>query len=94
MSRYRRIYGKTHDTVHIRDDETNRKIYDEVNELNELNEIIESMHYFLKEKGYDLIRIDDDIDVRWMVTTPEDVIGYKGEADIKTYEEYIESIRK
>ena len=95
--RYRLVYGETHDSVHISDDETKRRLFgsfDALNELNTQNEIIDAMHYFIKENGNELIRLEDDYGVRWMVVTPEDVIGYKGEADIKTYEEYIESIKK
>lgn len=92
--RYRRVYGKTHDTVHVRDDYCNRKVYDEVDELNTLNEIIEAMHYFIKEEDNKLIRIEDDYGIRWLVVTKEDIVGYSGNADIKTYDEWLESITK
>ena len=94
MDRYRRIYGKTHDTVHIRDEETNRRIIDEVKELNTLNEIIDGLYHFIKEQRNELVRVEDDYGVKWFVTTPEDIVGYVGEADIKTYDEYLESLKK
>lgn len=93
-NRYRRVYGATHDTVHIRDDCTNRKIIDEIGELNELNDISVALFKFIKDNNHELIRIEEDYDVKWMVTPPEHLANYSGKADIKTYEEYLDSIRK
>ena len=92
-NRYRRIYGETHDSVHIRDDKTNRKIIEVVNELNELNEIIQALYKSVKKDGNKLIRIEEDYEVRWLVVSPEDIEKYDGVADIKTYEEYLDAIR-
>ena len=96
-NRYRLIYGETHDSVHIRDDETSRRFIGQmgaIDELNELNEIIDALLYFINEEGNELIRVEDDDGVRWFVTTPEDVVGYTGEATVMTYEEYLESLKK
>ena len=93
-NRYRRVYGATHDTVHIRDDNLNRRIRDDVQELNILNETTETLYDFIKKQGYELIRIEEDYDVKWRITTPEEIKGYSGEADIKTYDEYLESIKR
>ena len=92
-NRYRRIYGETHDSVHIRDDKTNRKIIEEVKELNELDEIITLLYDAIKKEGKELVRIEDDYEVRWIVTSPEDIAKYEGVEDIKTYEEYLDAIR-
>jgi len=96
-NRYRLVYGETHDSVHISDDETRRRFYSllsAIDELNLQNEIIGAMLHFLKENGNELIRVENNNDVRWVVTTPENIMGYTGEVDIKTYDEYIESIKK
>ena len=54
------------------------------------------MHYFilLRKKGNELVRVEDDDGVRWFVTTPEDVVGYTGEATVMTYDEYLESLKR
>ena len=59
-----------------------------------MNEIIDALLYFINEEGNELIRVEDDDGVRWFVTTPEDVVGYTGEATVMTYEEYVESLKK
>ena len=96
-NRYRLIYGETHDTVHIRDDETSRRFIGQmgaIDELNELNEIIDALLYFIKEEGNELVRVEDERSVRWFVTTPEDVVGYFGEATVMTYDKYLESLKR
>lgn len=96
-NRYRVIYGKTHDNVYIKDDATGRKFIGYmgcIDELNESNEIIDVLLYFIKEKGNELVRVEDDNGIKWFVTTPEDVIGYMGESTVMTYEEYLESIKR
>ena len=96
-NRYRVIYGETHDTVHILDDETGRKFigyFGSIDELNMQNKIIETLLNFIKDNGKELIRIEEDYEVNWMVTTFEDIANYSGEADIKTYEEFLESLKR
>ena len=96
-SRYRVIYGKTHDSVHISDDLTRRRLsslFDNVDELNINNDIIVAMYNFIKEQGMELIVLTEEYETKWMIVKPEDISKYNGAGEIKTYKEYLESLRK
>ena len=95
--RYRVIYGETHEDVHIKDDTTNRRFrgyFGSIDELNMLDNIIEALLFFIKCDDKELIRMEDDTGVRWLVTDQETIDRFEGNVDIKTYEEYLESIKR
>jgi len=76
-NRYRLVYGKTHDTVHIKDDKEDKKIGKfPVDLLNEYELKQQLLLDKLNELGYDLICYepeDKDFKGEWVIDTFDNI---------------------